>query len=153
MSNDKNNDVLDQNSLTNLTCLKNEFIKSSKFMDELNLADMQQVEYFFDLLNYFNLTMKIQTEKENFCVLSNYVLQKANSAVSYSKNNGCYQTTMLLDFYFDLPNCVLNQIISCFVQLPYVCQISNSSLICQDGCVSFYLNYDPAKSKFLKDLN
>ncbi len=70
MANDKEKDVLDKSSLNNLTCLKNEFIKSSKFMDDLSLADMQQVEHFFDLLDYFNLTMKIQTEKEYFHVLS-----------------------------------------------------------------------------------
>ncbi len=84
-SGDKTNDVLEQSLLSNLTYLKNEYIKSSKFMDELNLADMQQVEYFFDLLNYFNLTMRIQTEKENLCVFSNFI-SKNPVSIEYYKN-------------------------------------------------------------------
>ncbi len=55
----------------------------------------------------------------------------------------------MLNFFFDLPDCILNQIISCFVQLPYVCEMSSSSLICQDGCISLYLNYDASKCMIL----
>lgn len=143
---------LDFNPSTNLTYLKNEYFKNPDFMDTFTIADAQQVEFIFDIIKSFNLIIKIENEKENFVVLPNYFTKEKpifDLNLLWPKElTGCFQTTSVYEFYFDLPNAILTQIMSCFFKLSNVDYITSDCLLCNEGCFNILIQYEKAKSKF-----
>jgi hypothetical protein len=58
-----------------------------------------------------------------------------------SFSSGCWQTSLILDLFNELPKSVLSQIMATFVKLPVLCYLSQYFLICQEGCVNILIKY------------
>lgn len=56
--------------------------------------------------------------------------------------------TILLDFYFELPQSVMIKVMSNFALLTGINLLSNNCIICNEGCYSVLINYDPLKSRY-----
>ncbi len=146
--------LAEYNSSTRLTCLKNEISKSLDVMDALQIADTQQFDFILEILKKYNFIMKIENEKENLLVLPCYFTRVKSHLLDFKSlwstdSAGCLQATCIYEFYYNLPNSMLTQIMSSFLKLTTINYISKNTLICQEGCFNIFINYDSVKCIYL----
>lgn len=149
----ENSKLIKYDSTKNIHLVNMNLFYQREFLDQLNLDD-KNFKIFVQLLEKFNILSKTGNMNERF-LFSKYLANfKERSKRSYKEfwpknQDGSLKIRSTFDFYFKLPEQILNELMSKFFLLPNIYFKNDNCLICQEGSMNLCLLYEESKSKIL----
>lgn len=153
---------LEYDKLLNMSSLSFEATASAAFMDELKIADYQQVEYLLQIVVGLDLLMETgkqslrkQTaagEVQRHCLVVPNLFQAHASQIDlatvWSKNlSGSYQVSLFYEFPFPLPTSIVVRLLGPFLALFEVDYLTEDFLLFQEGSFNILLDYKRTKNE------
>ncbi|RNA35088.1 hypothetical protein BpHYR1_034678 [Brachionus plicatilis] len=147
----ENSKLIKYDSTKNIHLVNMYLFYQREFLDQLNLDD-KNFKIFVQLLEKFNILSKTGNMNERF-LFSKYLANfKERSKRSYKEfwpknQDGSLKIRSTFDFYFKLPEQILNELMSKFFLLPNIYFKNDNCLICQEGSMNLCLLYEESKKQ------